>query len=71
MVNAWRQKAGLEGEFSSYSLRKTFGCMMRTNHEVDVTLIQELYEHASSRQTLAYVGTGAEELAAVYVLGVG
>ena len=70
LVNAWCKEAGLEGEFSSHSLRKTFGYTMRTKHKVDLAVIQELYGHASGRQTLKYVGITAEELANVYMLGV-
>ena len=70
MVKHWCTLAGLEGQYSSHSLRKTFGHTMRTKHKVDLAILQEMYGHSSGRVTLKYVGIQAEELAAVYMLGV-
>jgi site-specific recombinase XerD len=70
MVKHWCELAGLEGEYSSHSLRKSFGYTLRTQHKVDLAIIQEMYGHSSGRVTLKYVGIQAEELAAVYMLGV-
>jgi integrase len=70
LVKHWCELAGLTGEYSSHSLRKTFGYTMRTQHKVDLAILQEMYGHKSGRVTLKYVGIQAEELAAVYMLGV-
>lgn len=70
LVGDWCQRAGLEGEYSSHSLRKTFGYTMRTRHKVDLAVLQDLYGHSSGKVTLKYVGIQEEEKAAVYMLGV-
>lgn len=70
MVKHWCETAGLDGRFSSHSLRKTFGYTLRVKHKVDLALIQDMYGHSSGRVTLKYVGIQEEEKAAVYMLGV-
>lgn len=70
LVNDWCKQAGLVGEYSSHTLRKTFGYTMRTKHKVDVAVLQDLYGHSSGRTTLKYVGIQQEEKDAVYMLGV-
>jgi site-specific recombinase XerD len=55
---------------SSHSLRKTFVYAMRTKHNVDLAVLQDLYGHSSGKVTLKYVGIQEEEKAAVYMLGV-
>lgn len=56
MVKDWCDRAGLEGRYSSHSLRKTFGYTMRTKHNVGLAVLQDLYGHSSGRVTLKYVG---------------
>lgn len=70
LVGDWCKSAGLEGEYSSHSLRKTFGYTMRTKHNVDLAVLQDLYGHSNGKITLKYVGIQEEEKAAVYMLGV-
>ena len=70
MVKDWCERAGAEGQYSSHSLRKTFGYTMRTKHGVDLAVLQDMYGHSSGRITLKYVGIQEEERAAAYMLGV-
>lgn len=70
LVNDWCERAGLEGSYSSHSLRKTFGYTMRTKHKIDLAVLQDMYGHSSGKVTLKYVGIQEEEKAAVYMLGV-
>lgn len=70
MVKDWCEQACLEGQFSSHTLRKTFGYTMRKQHGLDLAVIQDMYGHSSGKVTLKYVGIQAEELAAAYMLGV-
>ena len=70
LVKHWCELAGLNGRHSSHTLRKTFGYTMRTKHKVELAILQEMYGHSSGRTTLKYVGIQAEEIAAVYMLGV-
>lgn len=70
LVNHWCKTAGLTGEYSSHSLRKTFGYTMRTKHGVDLALLQQMYGHSSGAITLKYVGITGAEISDMYMLGV-
>ena len=70
LVKKWCEAAGLEGQYASHTLRKTFGYTMRTKHNVSLDKLQQIYGHTSGAVTLKYVAIQADEIAEVYMLGV-
>ncbi len=67
LVKNWCQTAGLKGNYGSHTLRKTFGYIHRTVHQTDMATLMTLYNHASEKQTLAYLGVEKEELREAYL----
>jgi site-specific recombinase XerD len=61
---------GLSGNYSSHTLRKTFGYTLRTEHKLPLEIIQKLYGHSSGAITLNYVSIQADELHDAYMLGI-
>lgn len=70
LVKSWCTAVGLAGNYSSHTLRKTFGYMLRTEHKLSLDVLQKLYGHSSASITLTYVCIQPEELKAAYMLGV-
>mgnify|MGYP000885533631 CR=1 FL=1 len=71
LVKKWCEDARCKpGNYSSHTLRKTFGYVLRTRHRVPVELLQQAYGHSSGAITLKYVAIQPEELQAMYMLGV-
>lgn len=62
MVKSWCSEAGLQGNFGSHTLRKTFGTILRTVHKVPWELISESYNHSSPKATMTYLGIQSEEI---------
>ena len=67
MVKSWCAEAGLKGNFGSHSLRKTWGFQQRKQRNRPVALLMAAYGHASEKQTLAYLGIEADEIADLYM----
>ena len=71
MVKQWCQEVGLKGNFSSHTLRKTFGYHQvkrnphLPNRQVVPTLMQA-YGHATERQTLQYACIQLEDELRLY-----
>lgn len=64
-----KDELGLTIRFSSHSLRKTFGyhqMVMSGNDPRKLLLLQKMFNHSSPLQTLAYIGTTAEEIDDAY-----
>lgn len=65
-----QKECGLEGmRFSSHSLRKTFGyhqMMMANNDPRKLMLLQKMFGHSTSRQTMDYIGLTEEEMTEAY-----
>jgi len=59
--------AGMEGNYSTHSLRKTFGFRAR-EAGVDIGTIMEVLNHSSPETTLRYLGYTARDVANVYDL---
>jgi len=57
--------AGLEGNYSTHSLRKTFGYRAR-EAGVDISKLMLVLNHSSPEVTLRYLGYTAREIANVY-----
>jgi integrase len=71
LVKKWCAEAKCKkGNYSSHTLRKTFGYTLRVKHKVPLELLQDMYGHSSGTITLKYVAIQPEELKAAYMLGV-
>ena len=66
MVKGWCAEINLPGNYGSHSLRKTFGFHMRTTFKVDLPTLMTVFNHATQKQTLAYLGVQPSEIKAVY-----
>lgn len=68
---AWRilndaaARAGLNIEFGTHSLRKTFA-YHAYKQGVDIALLMRILNHASQRETLRYIGIETEDITNVY-----
>lgn len=67
MVKGWCRAVKLEGHYSAHTLRKTFGYIHRTVHGTDLPTLMTLFNHATQRQTLDYLGIDAPEIHAAYL----
>jgi integrase len=68
LVKTWCRDVGLQGNYGSHTLRKTWGYWQRMERGTAVPLLMEAFGHATQRQTLAYLGIQAEEIAQIYDL---
>lgn len=67
LVKSWCAKVGLSGNFSSHTLRKTWGYHQRVQFGVDIPTLMEAFGHASQRQTLTYLCIQPEEIENAYM----
>jgi integrase len=68
LAKTWCRDVGLRGNYGSHTLRKTWGYWQRMERGTAVPLLMEAFGHATQRQTLAYLGIQAEEIAQIYDL---
>jgi integrase len=66
MVKSCCSAINLPGNYGSQSLRKTFGFHMRKTFKVDFPTLMTVFNHATQRQTLAYLGVQPPEIKAAY-----
>ena len=66
MVKTWCAHTGLNGNYGSHTLRKTWGYWQRMERGTAVPLLMEAFGHATQQQTLAYLGIQADEIAKIY-----
>ena len=62
LVKGWCADVGLDGNFGSHSLRKSFGYISRTEFHTDIAQLSAMFHHAYRRQTLNYLCLPMEEL---------
>jgi integrase len=55
LVKTWCASVGLQGNYGSHSMRKTWGYWQRQNG-ADILNLVEAFGHATQRQTMAYLG---------------
>jgi integrase len=67
LVKSWCQAVGLEGNYGSHTMRKTWGWWQYKRGK-PVPLLMEAYGHATQKQTLDYLCIQAEEVAELYDL---
>lgn len=65
IINRAIANLGIEGNFGTHTMRKTFGYHhYKQNH--DVALLQKIFNHSSPSITLRYIGIEQEEINASY-----
>ena len=67
LVKQWCREAGLQGNFGSHTLRKTWG-YWQYKAGAPIPLLMEAFGHATQQQTLAYLCIQAQEVRALYEL---
>lgn len=66
LVKGWCRQINLKGNYGSHSLRKTFGYHAR-QAGIDLPTLMVLFNHASQKQTMAYLGIQPEEIKNAYL----
>jgi integrase len=66
LVKSWCRDIGLKGNYGSHTLRKTFGYHAR-QAGVSLPILVELFNHASQKQTMTYLGIQPEEIKDAYL----
>ncbi len=66
MVKQWCRDAGLQGNFGSHTLRKTWGYHQRKTFGKPTALLTRAFGHASEWQTLEYLCIQPEEMEELY-----
>ena len=67
LVKGWCKMIGLQGNYGSHSLRKTFGYIHRTQFNTDLPTLCQMFNHATQRQTLSYLGIQEQEVQDAYL----
>lgn len=67
LVKGWCRAVNLKGNYGSHTLRKTFGYMHRTVHNTDIPTLMTLFNHATQKQTLAYLGIQEADIQEAYM----
>jgi len=67
LVKAWCREVNLKGNFGSHTLRKTFGYIHRTVFNTDIPTLMQMFNQASQRQTLTYLGIQPSEIKEAYL----
>ena len=67
MVKLWCAEAGLNGNYGSHMLRKTWG-YWQYKRGITLPLLMEAFGHASQKQTLNYLCIQAQEVKALYAM---
>lgn len=67
LVKTWCKTAKLKGNYGSHTLRKTFGYMHRTEFNTDIPTLMTMFNHATQKQTLDYLGIQAADIQAAYL----
>jgi integrase len=66
LVKQWCSKAGIDGQFATHTLRKTFSRVNYEHFGVKLATLMFALNHDSERTTLRYLGIVDEDVAAVY-----
>jgi len=65
-VKGWCRDVGLIGNYSSHTMRKTWGYWQRVGNGASLSLLVQAFGHSSERQTLDYLCIQAEEISELY-----
>ncbi len=66
LVKAWCRDVGLNGNYGSHSLRKTWGYQQRVQNNTPIPLLMEAFGHTTQKQTLEYLCIQADEIRELY-----
>jgi integrase len=66
-INDAIDKLGIDGNFGTHTARKTFGYHLYQKTD-DIALIQKILNHASSEETLNYIGVTRKKIEQAYWL---
>lgn len=66
-VKGWCEDIRLDGNYGSHSLRKTWG-FWQYKRGTPIPLLMEAFGHQTQRQTMAYLGIQAMEVAQIFEL---
>lgn len=66
LVKKWCTEAGLTENYSSHTLRKTWGYMQRKYNNASTLLLKEAFGHKHEWQTIAYLGVEQSEISNLY-----
>lgn len=66
LVKSWCQEIGLQGNYGSHTLRKTFG-YHAWKAGIDLPRLMVIFNHSNQKQTLDYLCIQAEEIREVYL----
>lgn len=67
LVKSWCRAVNLKGNYGSHTLRKTFGYIHRTVHNTDIPTLMTMFNHATQKQTLAYLGIQEADIQEAYM----
>lgn len=67
LVKKWCAEINLKGNFGSHTLRKSWGFIHRTVFNTDLPTLMVMYNHATQKQTLAYLGIQPSEVKDAYL----
>ena len=67
LVKRWCKDAGLQGNYGSHTLRKTWGYQQRILLTTPISLLMRAFGHSSEIQTLEYLCIQPEEIGALYM----
>ena len=72
MVKGWCREAGVQGNYGSHTLRKTWGYHQlrgntKTPPHLVLPLLMEAYGHATQQQTLEYLCIQSDEIASLFM----
>lgn len=67
LVKGWCRAVNLKGNYGSHTLRKTFGYIHRTVHNTDIPTLMTMFNHATQKQTLAYLGIQEADIQEAYM----
>lgn len=65
VLNAAAERAGINIDIGTHTLRKTFGYQLYSKG-INITRIMKVFGHSSEAQTLKYIGITADEIDAAY-----
>lgn len=71
LIKGWCQAINLPGQYSSHTLRKTWGYQMRTAFGTGVELMCERYNHSNPAVTMRYLGIADREIHGVLMNDIG
>src|SRR5574340_1406439 len=71
LVKSWCRSVRLPGNYGSHTLRKTWGYHQRVTYGVGLPELMECFNHATQRQTLAYLCIQPEEIRSIYANAIG